>query len=222
MHRIRIWDLPTRWFHWALAGAVAGLVVSGNIGGNAMVWHGRLGYLVGSLVLFRLLWGFFGGRWSRFRQFVRGPVVLLRYLRGVDRAAEHRAGHNPLGALSVLAMLGLLALQFGSGLFADDEIAFTGPLVNWVGGDAVAFATRVHRLTGEYLLPLLIGVHLAAIAFYRIVKKENLVGPMWYGDKLLADSVPPSDDGIASRLRGAAVFVVCVAVVAFVVIFGGR
>ena len=221
MRTVRIWDLPTRLFHWLLATAVIGLVVSGNIGGNAMVWHGRLGYLVGALLLFRIIWGFVGGRWSRFGQFVRGPLTVLRYLRGRDLSVEDSAGHNPLGALSVLGLLGLLALQVSTGFVSDDEIAFTGPLVNLVSGDAVSLATRVHRLTGEYLLLVLVGLHLGAIAFYRIVRKKDLIGPMWHGDKQLPDDLPPSVDNRATRIRALVILVVSAAVVAGVVSLGG-
>ncbi|TDM08566.1 MAG: hypothetical protein C4K60_03845 [Ideonella sp. MAG2] len=131
----RVWDLPTRLFHWLLVLAVIGLVITGNVGGNAMVWHARLGVGVGCLLVFRLVWGVVGGRWSRFASFVRSPAALLRYVRGVSEAHEYvHVGHNPLGALSVLALLTVLLVQVSSGLVADDEIAFTGPLISWVSG----------------------------------------------------------------------------------------
>ena len=120
---VRIWDLPTRAFHWSLAACVTGSIISAYIGGNAMVWHLRLGYAVFTLLAFRVLWGFAGGRWSRFANFIYSPATVLRYLRGQSRAHEHHeAGHNPLGALSVFGLLALLAAQVGTGLFADDEI----------------------------------------------------------------------------------------------------
>ena len=86
---VRVWDLPTRLFHWTLAASVVGLVVSGHVGGNALVWHMRLGLLVGALLGFRLVWGLIGGRWSRFAHFVRLPGTVLRYLRGDHRAGDH-------------------------------------------------------------------------------------------------------------------------------------
>ena len=100
--RIRVWDLPTRLFHWALATLVCGSFVTIKLGGAWMVWHERIGYAVLSLVTFRLVWGFVGGRYARFASFVRGPSAVLAYLRG---QGSHSPGHNPLGALSVLAML---------------------------------------------------------------------------------------------------------------------
>ena len=104
MFTVRIWDLPTRLFHWLLAACVIGLVVTGNLGGNAMVWHFRLGYSVLSLVLFRLVWGFAGGHWSRWRQFFLRPAHVIAHLRG-QPGTPPWAGHNPLGSWSVVLML---------------------------------------------------------------------------------------------------------------------
>ena len=118
MQRVRIWDLPTRLFHWLLAACVIGLVVTAKVGGEAMNWHLRLGYAVFGLLVFRLLWGLVGGHWSRFASFVPTPGRLARYLGGRASAAD-TAGHNPLGALSVLAMLAVLGLQVATGLMAD-------------------------------------------------------------------------------------------------------
>jgi cytochrome b len=116
--RVRVWDLPTRFFHWATALCVLGLAVTGTVGGNAMVFHFRFGYTLLSLLLFRLLWGVVGGYWSRFRNFLFSPFALLAYLRG-QAPAGHSVGHTPLGAMSVWAMLGVLMLQVGSGLVSD-------------------------------------------------------------------------------------------------------
>jgi cytochrome b len=112
--RIRVWDLPTRLFHWLLALAIVGSIATVKIGGNLMVWHERLGYFVLTLLLFRLAWGVVGGRYARFANFVRGPRAVLGYLRGVA-GTPHAPGHNPLGALSVMGLLAVLAFQAGSG-----------------------------------------------------------------------------------------------------------
>ncbi len=139
---VRVWDLPTRAFHWLLAMGVIASVASAWIGGNAMVWRFRLGYAVFTLLAFRILWGLVGGRWSRFATFVYAPTTILRYLRGGSRTDEHHeVGHNPLGALSVFGLLGVLALQVGTGLFADDArsrtlaavlLALCAGMVGWV------------------------------------------------------------------------------------------
>lgn len=197
---VRVWDLPTRVFHWTLALAVTGSVLSAKIGGNAMLWHFRLGYLVLTLLAFRILWGLVGGRWSRFASFVFAPSTLLRYLRG--RAAPHEqleVGHSPTGALSVFALLGVLLVQLGTGLVADDEIANQGPLNRYVGSDTVLAATSWHTRWGQWLVLALVALHIAAIAYYALKKNTNLVRPMLRGDKPLPPGTPASADGSAQR-----------------------
>jgi cytochrome b len=210
MHTIRVWDLPTRIFHWALVVCVVGLVVTANIGGNWMSWHLRLGYAVLSLLLFRLVWGFIGGHWSRFSSFVYGPATVLAYLKGQVKP-EHRVGHNPLGMLSVLALLTILLAQVGTGLISDDEIAFTGPLVRFVSGDTVSLATSYHKNVGKFIVIALVLLHLLAIVFYRVVKKDNLVQPMIVGDKQLPahPTLPSARDTAASRALALLVLSVC-------------
>jgi cytochrome b len=219
---VRVWDLPTRLFHWTLAACVIGSVVSAKVGGNAMVWHFRLGYVVLSLLAFRLVWGLIGGRWSRFASFVHAPSTLKRYLAGRHTADEHLdVGHNPLGALSVLAMLGLLAAQVSSGLFADDDISNTGPLVKFVSGSTSSLLTSWHKQFGQWLILALVALHVAAIAVYFWRKQQNLVAPMLSGDKTLPASVPPARDGTPQRLLALAVLLACAAGVAALVSLGG-
>lgn len=197
---VRVWDLPTRLFHWALAASVIGLVITGNVGGNAMVWHQRLGLTVGALLVFRVLWGLVGGRWSRFASFIYLPGTMWRYLRGAHRPSDHfEVGHNPLGSLSVFALLSLLALQVASGLVADDEIAFTGPLYSFVASATSSLATSWHKGPGKLILLVLVSLHLAAIIFYKLRKRVNLVGPMLSGDKALPADTPASTDSLATR-----------------------
>lgn len=198
-YTVRIWDLPTRIFHWALAVCVPALIVSAKVGGNAMQWHMRLGHVVLALLLFRLVWGLVGGRWSRFAAFLYSPAQLLRYLRGAARP-EDGIGHSPLGALSVFAMLAVLAAQVGSGLMSDDEIAFAGALAHRVPNALVEWASFYHGEIGQYLVFALVGLHLLAIVFYVRVRKQRLVGPMIGGDKLLDAPAPPARDDAMSRL----------------------
>ncbi|MFY8119729.1 MAG: cytochrome b/b6 domain-containing protein [Roseateles sp.] len=216
MKAVRVWDLPTRLFHWALVLCVLGAVLSAKIGGNAMVWHMRLGYAVLALLLFRLAWGLVGGHWSRFASFVPGPGKLLRYLRGRSRPEEGvEIGHNPLGALSVLAMLGWLFLQVGSGLIADDEIAITGPLVRFVSTETSLFWTSHHKSWGQWGIYALVGLHLLALLFYRVVKGRNLLGPMLGGDKILPPGSVGSRDSLGSRLLALLLLLASVAAVAW-------
>ena len=199
MKPIRIWDLPTRFFHWLLAAAIIGLIVTGKVGGNAMVWHLRLGYVVFALLIFRLAWGFIGGYWSRFASFFPTPARMGRYFRK-QSTPEDLAGHNPLGALSVIAMLLIIALQLASGLMADDEIAFSGPLTPLVSSDTVYLATDFHKDFGQLLVIVLAALHVLAILFYRVFKKQKLTRAMIVGDKLQAEPVPASRDTAGTRL----------------------
>lgn len=208
MHSVRIWDLPTRLFHWALVLCVVGLVITANVGGNAMNWHFRLGYSVLTLLLFRLVWGFVGGHWSRFSSFIYGPSALFAHLRGEGRP-EHIAGHSPTGALSVFALLCVLLAQVGSGLFSDDDIAFSGPLAGLVSGTAVSLATGYHKEIGKLMLIGLVVLHLGAIAYYKKVKKSDLIRPMVHGDKQFEAPVPPSHDSARSRLLALVILGMC-------------
>lgn len=207
---VRVWDLPTRTFHWLLAICVIASIVTARIGGGVMSWHFRIGYLVFTLLAFRLLWGFVGGRWSRFRAFVYAPAAGWRYLRGRSLAHEHHdVGHSPLGAGSVFALLGLIALQVGTGLFADDEIASNGPLVKFVSAATSAAASRWHKNYGQWIIITLIVLHVAAIALYWLRRRRNLVGPMLHGDKLLTRDVPASIDTASTRLLALALVAAC-------------
>ncbi|WP_349740565.1 cytochrome b/b6 domain-containing protein [Roseateles cavernae] len=218
---VRVWDLPTRLFHWVLALCVLGSVLSAKIGGNAMVWHMRLGYAVLTLLLFRLLWGLVGGRWSRFARFVYSPAAWLRYLRGRPQPGDwFEVGHSPLGALAVLAMLGWLVVQVGSGLIADDEIAITGPLVRFVSMDTSLAWTGHHKSWGQWLIYALVALHVLAIVFYRVVKKRRLVGPMISGDKALPPEVPASRDSAATRWLALLLLAASAAAVAWLVSLG--
>lgn len=208
---VRVWDLPTRLFHWVLALTVVGSVVSAKIGGNAMVWHFRLGYLVLALLAFRLLWGLVGGRWSRFASFVYAPGTLLRYLRGQSRADEHHeVGHSPLGSLSVFALLGFLALQVATGLVADDEIANVGPLNRFVSGSLASDATGWHKDFGQWILLALVGLHVLTVLVY-LARGRNLVAPMIGGDKRLPAHTPSAADGTGTRLLALVLAALCAA-----------
>jgi cytochrome b len=205
--RTRVWDLPTRLFHWTLAAAVIGMIATGLTG--VMEWHFRLGYVVLSLLLFRTVWGFVGGRWSRFSAFIYAPSSLVAYLRRRGHP-DHLIGHSPLGALSVFALLGFLILQVSTGLVADDEISASGPLTRFVPGSVVNAASSWHTTFGKWTVITLVSLHVLAVLFYVFVKGHRLVRPMITGDKLVADgSAAPSRDDVASRLLAFAVFAAC-------------
>jgi len=216
----RVWDLPTRLFHWTLATSVVALVVTAKVGGNAMEWHMRLGLLVLGLLVFRALWGLVGGRWSRFAAFIYPPATVLRYLRGQSRPDEHLdVGHNPLGSFSVFAVLGLLAVQVGTGLVADDEIATLGPLNKLVATETGLLATSWHKSWGQWLILALVALHVVAIIVYQW-RKKDLLRPMWVGDRLLPAGTPASADGVRQRLLALALALASGACVAWVVRLG--
>lgn len=210
---VRVWDLPTRVFHWALVACICGSVVTSQLGGNAMPWHFRFGYSIASLLLFRIIWGFVGGRWSRFASFFYSPATVLRYLRG-NKQAEHTVGHTPLGAGSVFAMLAFLVAQVGTGVFSDDEIAASGPMTKFVSEATVGIATHYHKGVGKYVLLGLIALHIAAIVFYLTRRRENLLGPMIDGDKTMEATVQGSRDDARSRATATIVFALCAGLVA--------
>jgi cytochrome b len=196
-------------------------IISAHVGGNAMAWHFRSGYVVFTLLAFRIVWGLVGGRWSRFATFAYSPGTVLRYLRGDSAAHEHHdVGHSPLGALSVFAMLALLAAQVGSGLFADDEIANTGPLIKFVAGSTSLALTRWHKLFGQWLIVTLLLLHVGTIVYYRLRQHRDLVGPMLDGDKRLPATVPAAADTAGSRGLALLLFAVCAGLVAWIVSLG--
>jgi cytochrome b len=182
-----IWDLPVRLFHWSLALLILILFITGNVGGNWMEWHMYAGFCALALVLFRIIWGFIGSHHARFRNFVRGPAGVIGYIRTLRAGtAKVSPGHNPLGALSVLALLGAVLLQACTGLFSNDDIMLEGPLAASVSKRISDFLTHVHHLNSDLLLGL-IALHVLAIAWYYFAKKENLVRPMLTGIKNIAD-----------------------------------
>ena len=189
--RILLWDLPLRVFHWSLVAAVAAAIVTGEIGGPWMPWHGRAGLCIVGLLVFRAVWGFAGSATARFASFAPTPSALRRYVRGQWRGV----GHNPLGALSVFALLGLLALQVATGLFGNDDIAFAGPLNHLVDDTLGGRVTGWHRLLADGLFVLL-ALHLLAIAFHVIVKRHRLIRPMITGvQDVDADTPLPTPRG---------------------------
>jgi cytochrome b len=204
---VRVWDLPTRLFHWLLAAAVLGAVISAKIGGNAMQWHFRLGLFVLALLVFRVVWGLIGGRWSRFASFLYAPSTVLGYLRGAPAPAGRHldVGHNPLGSFSVFGLLGILVVQVATGLVADDEIASVGPLNRFVSSNVAKTASSWHTEAGQWIVLSLVGLHVAAIVFYLVARKTNLVRPMVVGDKPLPAATPASADTLGTRLLALAV-----------------
>jgi len=204
--RVRVWDLPTRIFHWSLAMAIVGQLATGLSG--VMEWHFRIGYLVLALLLFRLIWGFVGGHWSRFGSFVHSPAAVRDYLRGQARP-DQLVGHSPLGALSVFAMLVFLVAQVATGLVSDDEVSASGPLTRFVSSATVSLASAWHGNIGAWVILALVILHVLAIVFYVALRRQSLVRPMLSGDKLLSYQAQVSRDSASSRLLALVIFVIC-------------
>lgn len=224
---VKVWDLPTRVFHWVLVLLFAVLWISGTVGGVDVPLPGGktlmntdlhmvLGQVVLSLVLYRVLWGLFGSSTARFSSFVRGPGAVFAYLKAV-RSGQHPlfAGHNPAGALMIIGMLTVLLLQAGTGLFANDDILSEGPLAAAVGKDLSDSLTGVHGLIADALIALVV-IHVSAVVIYRL-KGENLVKPMITGYKDRG-SLPPGES--APRMVSPLLALVLLAVSVGVVFWG--
>jgi cytochrome b len=190
-HR-QVWDLPVRVCHWLLVAAFITSYVTNRLGVSYFKYHVWSGYTVIVLVAFRMVWGLVGTRHARFRNFVRGPVRTVRYAAGWLRGeAHHHAGHNPLGAWMVVALLVALLVQATSGLFGNDEIINVGPLYGFVTNETSLALTSLHRNLFYWLLGAAI-VHVLAVIAHRLFKKENLVAAMFTGKKAY-HSVPASE-----------------------------
>ena len=191
----RVWDIPTRVVHWLL---VVGLGVSWwTAETGRMEWHRWSGYTLLALVLFRVYWGFVGGSTARFGNFVRGPRAILAYLRGPAPAS---IGHNPLGALSVLGLLGLLLLQIVLGLFAVDVDGIeSGPMSLYVSFETGRACAEWHDVVFNVLLAL-VALHIVAVLYYLLFKRQNLVGAMLTGKRNFEADVAPLTSASVTRL----------------------
>ncbi|WPL18106.1 putative Ni/Fe-hydrogenase 1 B-type cytochrome subunit [Thiorhodovibrio winogradskyi] len=195
LKRLRVWDGPTRVFHWMLALLVLGAFLTGLWGGNWMLLHERAGLTILGLLGFRLVWGFVGSSYARFAEFAPTPGRLLAYVRG----HWHGLGHNPLGALSVFALLGILVFQTLTGLFSNDDIAFEGPLFSLVSKGLSDSLSSLHR-GAIWWIGGLIMLHIAAALFYTLARRQNIIRPMLTGVKQVeleddSDWVRPAQGG---------------------------
>jgi cytochrome b len=184
--RARIWDAPTRLFHWLLVVLIPAAWWTAE--NEWLDWHYRIGLTIVTLLAFRLVWGLIGSSTARFGSFVRGPSAIRAYLTGRGPGS---VGHNPLGALSVLAMIGLLVVHVAFGLVSTDQDGLNpAPLAHLVSYEVSEEAQDLHE-TSFNLLLVLIGVHVAAILHYTLFKRRNLVGPMLTGRGEVPDGIEP-------------------------------
>jgi cytochrome b len=212
LHTVRIWDLPTRLFHWALAVLVLFSWISGQFGDRDWLeWHFRSGYLIFALIAFRLLWGFAGDRYARFASFRPSFVRAWTYLRSPAPAA----GHNPLGALSVYALLLATGLQVITGLLSSDGEFTEGPWAIFVSERTVRLMSSLHSVNRWALLAL-VTVHLAAIVGYSVVRGKETTLAMLTGTRH-GITVEPAADDLVIRLRAALLLALASLLVGYVV-----
>jgi cytochrome b len=215
---IRVWDLPTRAFHWTLAVLIALQYATGEFHFLDMGWHFRFGYATLALIAFRVLWGFCGSQTSRFTDFLRGPAAVWRYIRSLSSADPPlRPGHNALGGWSVIALLASVSVQAVSGLFASDGIDTDGPFAAQVSDATVKLMSRVHHWN-ENVLAILIGLHVAAVLLYLVVKHDDLITPMWSGRKRVTQT---QSLRFANGWLALALFALCAALIAALVWWAG-
>jgi len=184
LRAVHVWDLPVRLFHWSLVVLIILSWSSREL--DYMEVHRWSGYAILTLVVFRIGWGFLGSRHARFADFVRTPGAMRAYMSDILAGGKTTfLGHNPAGGWSVIALLVCLLVQAITGLFVTDDVLFDGPFHRAVSEAAAHRLKQLHGINFNILL-LLVGLHLAAIAFYRIAKGENLVRPMVTGTKWVA------------------------------------
>jgi len=211
---VRVWDVPTRLFHWLLVVLIVLQYATAEFHVLDMEWHFRFGYATLALIVFRLLWGVFGSQTSRFSAFVRGPSAVFRHsVSLLSNKAAPSVGHSPLGGWSVLVLLASVLLQAISGLFASDGIDTQGPLADRLTAAAVKTWTRIHDWNQDLLL-IIIALHVLAIGLHYLLRKENLLSPMLTGRKAV-ETAPLRFAGWTRALIATAVAVAAVA--AFVI-----
>lgn len=188
---IRLWDLPTRLFHWTLVLGIGFSWFCAEVGGNWTVWHERSGIFLLALVLFRIVWGFVGSDTARFARFLTSPLHAWQHLQELKgQGTAFHAGHNPLGAWMVVALLAIVLLQGATGLFATDDIMTEGPLMGLVSGSTAETLTTIHHLLFNGIL-LLVALHVGAVLFYRLAKRTNLIKAMVVGKADWPVAQPP-------------------------------
>jgi cytochrome b len=215
---VRVWDLPTRLFHWSLVALVAASVITGQfdsvLGATTLEWHRRSGLAILALLLFRLLWGFAGGTHARFASFLRGPGAVIAYARAtLAGRGDEPAGHNPLGGWSVVAMLAALAVQAVTGLFlVQEDYFFEGPLAKHVSRAVSDRMNAIHE-ANFWVIVALVSLHLAAIAFYTAAKRQDLVRAMVTGARRLAPGRAADETRGGGAGAAVAIAVACAAAV---------
>jgi len=205
----KVWDPSIRLFHWTMVLLLGGLWLTGEI--SAVYIHQFLGFALLALVVYRILWGFFGTRYARFSEFIRSPKALISYLpQMLPKVKEQpHLSHNPAGGIAVVAMLILLLGQITTGMLSIDDGFFSGPFVHWIGEDQAESMAEIHEIIFT-LLQFIVVVHVAAVLWHQLVKKDPLIPAMVKGQKPHAGT--DYEYSVAKSL--------VVAVVSFAAVFG--
>ncbi len=184
---IVVWDAPVRLFHWLVVVLVAAAYVTWRL--NWMDWHVRIGEALLALVVFRLLWGFFGSETARFRNFMASPATAFQHLRhAFRREPDTQVGHNPAGGWMVLLLLALLLVETLTGLYMNNDIANEGPFTEWMPAPVANAIAALHSILWDVLLAAVV-LHVLVIALYAAVKGHNLLRPMLTGSKTLPEDI---------------------------------
>lgn len=199
---VAVWDIWVRLFHWTLVALIGFSWLSAELGGNWMIWHTQAGFITAGLIIFRVIWGVAGSWSARFSQFVRSPKQVMAYIKGEDKS-EHLS-HNPLGALGVLAILLLVALQVLTGLFSNDDIFIEGPLAHLISYDLSLEITEIHEAVFNLLL-LVVATHILAVLYHQKIRKEPLIQSMLHGRKPSSLPVPQLKTPIAALIIALAI-----------------
>ncbi len=211
--QVRVWDVPTRLFHWAIVVLVGFSWLCAERGW--MDWHLLSGYSIFALLLFRVAWGFVGSETARFTRFLASPFAAVRHLAQLTRREpDHAVGHNAAGGWMVLVMLLLLAVQVGTGLFANDDILTQGPLADSVDKSTSDWLSHIHSVNFK-LIEIAVAAHIVAVLAYAVLKRHDLVRPMLTGRKRLPADMPVPR--MASLWLAALLIVVAAGAVAWVV-----
>lgn len=212
-HPVKIWDLPTRIFHWVLVAGIFFMWYSTEISDSLMDRHAQVGEFLLALILFRIIWGFVGSESSRFTSFLKSPKRAVNYAKTIfSRKPSWHAGHNPLGGWMVIALLLAVLGQASTGLFTSDDIMIEGPLYAIAPSGLVDFMSGIHHWLFNVLIGLIV-VHVASILYYRIFKRTNLISAMVKGDAPWPENEPLS---AALKFRSA-----WLALVIFAACYGG-
>ncbi|ABV86388.1 cytochrome b/b6 domain-containing protein [Shewanella pealeana] len=188
--KVKVWDLPTRVFHWGMLCLLGGLWWTADAG--EMEWHQILAYMLMILIVVRLIWGIIGSETARFSHFVRSPKSVINYLGKTRREGiSSSLGHNPVGGYMVVTLIALVCVQLTTGLFATDEIFTEGPLYSLVSSDTASWLTWLHKKNFDLIL-LLAAVHVLAVGVH-MLKGDKILGAMFSGYKKLPESMQLDD-----------------------------